>query len=93
MSNDGFRVVLDRRGSLFYCSFTAAGEEHQSPRGYPTITEAADEADTYRRHLDLVRHLIGGGRRPTRYCEIACSVPCFPVQQWLRVVAGCTPAA
>jgi hypothetical protein len=43
MSNDGFRVVPPWQ--LFYWSFTEAGEEHQSPRGYPTITEAADEAD------------------------------------------------
>ena len=57
MSNDGFRVVLDRRDGRYWWSFTNTGEEHKGNRGYSTIAEAATEADIYRRQVELARHV------------------------------------
>jgi hypothetical protein len=38
-------------------SFTDLGELHEGNRGYSSIVEAANEADTYRRQLKLARHI------------------------------------
>lgn len=54
--NDGFRVTIDRRGSVFYWELTMQGERYGAPRGEPTIALAAEAADNYRRQIELSWH-------------------------------------
>ena len=56
MSNDGFRVVIDRRGQLYFWTLNLAGEQYEGPRGAPTMGLAAEDADVFRKQLDLSRH-------------------------------------
>lgn len=56
MSNDGFRVVIDRRGSQHFWTLTVNGEQHEGPRGSPTMGLAAENADVFRKQLDLSRY-------------------------------------
>ena len=44
MSNDGFRVVIDRRGQLYFWTLNLAGEQYEGPRGAPTMGLAAEDA-------------------------------------------------
>jgi hypothetical protein len=55
MSNDGFRITIDRRGSHYFFSFTDLGELHESKRGYDSITAAGQEAEHYIRQMKLAR--------------------------------------
>jgi hypothetical protein len=48
MSNDGVRIVIDRRGGHYFWTLTEHGEEHKGQRGYATIAEAADDAVVFR---------------------------------------------
>lgn len=54
--NDGFRCTIDRRENLFYWVLTIGGEQYEGPRGAPTMALAADDADVFRKQLDLSRH-------------------------------------
>jgi hypothetical protein len=54
--NDGFRVTIDRRGSQYYWTLNLNGEIHEGPRGSPTMGLAAEDADIFRKQLDLSRH-------------------------------------
>ncbi|MGE5162863.1 MAG: hypothetical protein ACM3IH_02420 [Sphingobacteriales bacterium] len=56
VSNDGFRVVIDRRGSQHFWTLTVNGEQHEGPRGSPTMGLAAENADVFRKQLDLSRY-------------------------------------
>lgn len=53
MSNNGFRVVIDRRGSQYFWSLTVNGEQYEGPRGSPTMGLAAEDADVFRKQLTL----------------------------------------
>ena len=59
MSNDGFRVTIDRRGGRFYWTLNDRGEQHEGKRGYDSIIEAATEANTYRSHVNLFKEKRG----------------------------------
>lgn len=56
MSNDGFRVVIDRRGQLYFWTLNLAGEQYEGPRDAPTMGLAAEDVDVFRKQLDLSRH-------------------------------------
>ena len=56
MSNDGFRITIDRRGGHYFFCFTDLGELHESKRGYYSISAAAQEAEQYIRQMKLGRH-------------------------------------
>jgi hypothetical protein len=49
--NDGFRLVLETRGRLWFWSFTSNGNLHQSTRGYTTASEALQESELNQRLL------------------------------------------
>ena len=56
MSNDGLRLVIERRGRHYYFSFTDLGQLHESKRGYNSITIAGQEAEQYIRMMKLGRY-------------------------------------
>jgi hypothetical protein len=48
--------VIDRRGLQYFWTLTISGEIHEGPRGAPTMGLAAEDADIFRKQLDLSRH-------------------------------------
>jgi hypothetical protein len=42
MSNDGYRIIIDRNGGKFYWSYTLSGEQYEGNRAEPTVLHAAD---------------------------------------------------
>jgi hypothetical protein len=56
MSNNGFRLVIDRRGpNCFFWVLNLRGEEFEG-RCEPTVLHAADAAENYFRQLESSRH-------------------------------------
>ena len=54
--NDGLRCTIDRRSGRYFWSITDLGELHEDKRGYDTSIEAVNEADQYRRQIELGRY-------------------------------------
>jgi hypothetical protein len=55
LSNDGLRITLELRGTLYWFAITERGELHDSARGYSTLGEALEHAELHRRLLKLGR--------------------------------------
>jgi hypothetical protein len=54
--NDGFRIVIDRRGDQYFWTITEAGEVHRGLRGFATMLDSANAAQVFRTELELSRH-------------------------------------
>jgi hypothetical protein len=49
--NDGFRLVLETRGRLWFWSFTSNGRLYESSRGHLNASEALQESELHQRLL------------------------------------------
>jgi hypothetical protein len=49
--NDGFRLVLETRGKLWFWSFTSAGKLYESARGHLNASDALQESELHQRLL------------------------------------------
>ena len=49
MSNDGLRVVIERRGNDLYWNMTERGVEHQGKSRGPSFEDCGREINQYRR--------------------------------------------
>jgi hypothetical protein len=56
MSNNGCRIILDRReGGQWFWELTMYGELHKAKQGASTAIIAAHAADNFRSHLNLFK--------------------------------------
>jgi hypothetical protein len=49
--NDGFRLILETRGRLWFWSFTSNGRLYESSRGHLNASEALAESELHQRLL------------------------------------------
>ena len=56
MSNDGLRVVIERRGDDLYWNMTERGVEHQGKSRGLSFEDAGREINQYLRFQNLGRH-------------------------------------
>ena len=56
MSNDGLRVVIERRGSDLYWNMTVSGEEHNGKSRGLSFEDAGREINQYLRFQSLGAH-------------------------------------
>jgi len=49
--------AIDRRSGRYFWSLTALGELHEGKRGFDTPIEVVNDADQYRRMIELGRYV------------------------------------